>query len=45
VGSYFKPLKNKQVIQQLLEEFSKCFDGEKELYKQAELVQLARLLD
>jgi regulator of sirC expression with transglutaminase-like and TPR domain len=45
VGHYFKPQKNKQVIRQLLEEFSKCFDGEKDKYKQAELMELALLLD
>jgi regulator of sirC expression with transglutaminase-like and TPR domain len=44
VGSYFKPLSNKKVIQQLLEEFSKCYDNEKEAYKQKELVELAQLL-
>src|SRR5688572_28607617 len=36
VGTYFKPQSNKKVIQQLLEEFSKCFTGEKEIYKQRE---------
>jgi regulator of sirC expression with transglutaminase-like and TPR domain len=45
VGSYFKPLKNKQVIRQLLEEFSKCFNDEKLLYKRAELLELASILD
>ncbi len=45
VGTYFKPQSNKKVIQQLLEEFSKCFDNEKEKHKQAELIELARLLD
>ena len=45
VGSYFKPLKNKQVIRQLLEEFSKCFSDEKLLHKQAELLELASILD
>jgi regulator of sirC expression with transglutaminase-like and TPR domain len=45
IGAYFKPQKNKQVIRQLLEEFSKCFDGEKDIYKQAELIDLAKLLD
>jgi hypothetical protein len=33
------------MIQQLLEELSKCFDDEKNRYKQTELHQLARLLD
>jgi hypothetical protein len=36
---------NKQVIIQLLEEFAKCFDNQKELYKQKELLELATLLD
>jgi regulator of sirC expression with transglutaminase-like and TPR domain len=45
VDAYFKPRKNKQVIQNLLEEFAKCFTSDKELYKQEELKQLALLLD
>jgi hypothetical protein len=45
VGSYFKPEKNKQVIQLLLEEFSKCFDNDREKYKQSELMELSKLLD
>jgi hypothetical protein len=45
VDAYFKPLKNKQVIQQLLEEFGKCFTSDKESYKQKELQELARILD
>jgi len=45
VGTYFKPQKNKQVIRELLEEFSKCFGDEKQLYKQAELMNLASLLE
>ena len=45
VSTYFKPRLNKQVIVQLLEEFSKCFDAEKEKYKQKELIELALLLD
>jgi len=45
VGAYFKPMKNKQVIQLLLEEFSKCFDNEKEMYKKIELISLSKLLD
>src|SRR5688572_19308791 len=32
VGSYFKPQKNRQVIRLLLEEFSKSFNDEKQLY-------------
>ena len=45
VNAYFKPQMNKQVIIQLLEEFSKCFDSDKEKYKQKELMQLASILD
>jgi regulator of sirC expression with transglutaminase-like and TPR domain len=45
VQSYFKPLTNKQVIQNLLEEMSKCFTEEKVQYKHTELLQLATLLD
>ncbi|RYY57181.1 MAG: hypothetical protein EOO05_18225 [Chitinophagaceae bacterium] len=43
-SSFFLPRKNKQVIRQLIEEFSKCFI-EKDNYKQKELVELAGLLD
>lgn len=45
VTSYFKPLNNKRIIQVLLEEFSKCFTGEKDQYKRTELLALANLLD
>jgi regulator of sirC expression with transglutaminase-like and TPR domain len=45
VQSYFRPLTNKQVIQNLLEEMAKCFTDEKVQYKNAELLQLAALLD
>jgi regulator of sirC expression with transglutaminase-like and TPR domain len=45
VGAYFKPQKNKQAIQHLLEEFSKCFTTEKDSYKQKELEVLIKLLD
>ncbi|HMU47491.1 MAG TPA: transglutaminase-like domain-containing protein [Chitinophagaceae bacterium] len=44
-GVYFKPQKNKQVIQHLLAEFSKCFTDDKEMYKQGELAELAKMLD
>ena len=44
-GSYFKPQTNKRIIQQLLRELSKCFDDEKNRYKQTELNELATLLD
>lgn len=45
VQTYFKPLSNKQIIQKLLEEMAKCFKEEKNAYKNAELLQLAFLLD
>ena len=45
VASYFKPQGNKMVIRQLLEEFSKCFDTERDQYKKRELMELASLLD
>ena len=45
VHAYFKPFSNKRVIQNLLEEMSKCFDEEKTMYKKKELLQLAALLD
>ncbi|MBL7740364.1 MAG: transglutaminase family protein [Chitinophagaceae bacterium] len=45
VGSYFRPQSNKKVIRLLLEEFSKCFTADKDLYKQKELLELAMLLD
>ena len=43
--SCFKPLNNKDVIRILLKETSKCFDDEKNSYKQKELLDLANLLD
>ena len=43
--AYFRPQKNKQVIKQLLEEFGKCFNSDKEIYKQRELTELAAILD
>lgn len=45
VNAYFKPQLNKQVINRLLEEFSKCFDNDKDNHKQKELLQLVSLLD
>jgi regulator of sirC expression with transglutaminase-like and TPR domain len=44
-ASFFKPQNNKSVIQFLLKETSKCFEDEKNLYKQKELLNLANLLD
>jgi regulator of sirC expression with transglutaminase-like and TPR domain len=45
VGTYFKPQSNKKVIRQLLEEFSKCFESEKENHKKVELLDLCKLLE
>ena len=45
VASYFKPLSHNRIIQTALEEFSKCFDDERHLYKQKELIELAKLLN
>jgi len=45
VHAYFKPYNNKRVVQHLLEEMAKCFDDEKNFYKNEELLQLAALLD
>lgn len=45
VGSYFKPQQNKEVIQNLLDEFGKCFTSDRDLYKQKELAELVKLLD
>ncbi len=44
VSVYFKPQLNKQVIQQLLEEFAKCFENDKEIYKYKELMELSSVL-
>lgn len=43
--SYFKQLSNKRIIQYLLEELSKCFEDEKNSYKQKDLLYLANLID
>ncbi len=44
VASYFKPLSHNRIIQTALEELSKCFSDERNVYKQKELMELARLL-
>jgi len=44
VASYFKPLSHNRIIQTTLEEFSKCFDDERNAYKQKELIELSKLL-
>ncbi len=43
--TYFKQLSNKRIIQYLLEELSKCYDNDKNRYKQNDLLFLASLLD
>lgn len=43
--SYFKQLSNKRIIQYLLEELSKCYDDDKNRYKQKDLLYLASLID
>jgi regulator of sirC expression with transglutaminase-like and TPR domain len=45
VPSYFKPQSNKRIIQFLLEELSKCFQDDKEAYKQDELINLSSILE
>jgi regulator of sirC expression with transglutaminase-like and TPR domain len=45
VGTYFKPLKNKRIIQFMLEEYSKCFDTDKDSFKKIELLSLAEMLN
>ena len=45
MGTHFKPLSNKSVIQYLLVEYSKCFTEENNEYKKEELMALARLLN
>lgn len=43
--SYFRQLSNKRIIQHLLEEYTKCFTNEGNLYKKNDLIFLAKLLD
>lgn len=43
--SYFKPKDNRQIIQFLLEELSKCYDNDLNRYKMEELLTLVKLLD
>ncbi len=45
VTSYFTPISNKKIIQLLLEEYSKCFDNEKDQYKKNEILALASMLE
>ncbi len=44
VGHYFKPLRNKDVISYLLDDFGKCFDNDKDRYKQLELREIIQLI-
>ncbi|MBS1948813.1 MAG: transglutaminase family protein [Bacteroidetes bacterium] len=44
VPSYFQPISHGRIIQTLLEEFSKCFDNEKNMYKHEELMALSSML-
>lgn len=44
-NAFFKEMSNKQVIQFLLEELSKCFDDDMNRYKMNELLMLAKLLE
>lgn len=43
--SYFKQLGNRRIIQHLLEEYAKCFTGETEKYKKADLLHLSKLVE
>lgn len=43
-ASYFKPMSKKRIIQFLLEELSKCFDNDKNRYRQHELLILSESL-
>ena len=45
VGSYFKPISHIRIIQVMLEEFGKCFEDDRNLYKQKELLELSTLLN
>jgi regulator of sirC expression with transglutaminase-like and TPR domain len=44
-ASSFMPRKNKEVIQVLLQEYGKCFNNDKQQYKQKELQDISRNLD
>jgi hypothetical protein len=43
-ASYFKPMSIKRIVQYQLEELAKCFDDDKNKYKQNELLQLAKII-
>lgn len=44
IPSYFIPMNNKSIIRFQLEELARCFDDDKNKYKQEELLQLATIL-
>jgi regulator of sirC expression with transglutaminase-like and TPR domain len=44
-ASYFRPVSNRHIIQTLLEQMGKCFDDDKNRYKQKELTDISALLD
>lgn len=43
-ASYFRSMSNKRIIQYQLEELAKCYDDDKNKYKQDELLALAKLI-
>jgi regulator of sirC expression with transglutaminase-like and TPR domain len=43
--SYFRQLDNRRIIQHLVEEFSKCFSTNADIYKKNDLIFLSKLLD
>lgn len=45
VNSYFRELSNKEIIQFLIQELSKCFDNHPNGYKMKELLSIAKLLE
>ena len=44
-ASFFKPMSTIRIVQHLLEEYSKCFESDKDSYKQEELMKLSQLLE
>ena len=45
VSAYFRPLKNKMVIRNLLDELSKCYDNDAQQYKTDEIATLIDLTE
>lgn len=41
IPAYFKPMPHRRIVQYLFEEYAKCFDNDKQRYKQTELISLA----